>query len=67
MDTAEILEVLAHNSHVARDVLRAAVPRVPSGPLPENGVLATAMITPLEKVPETTLARLRAIVAPYRS
>ncbi len=66
VDTAEILEVLAHNSHVARDVLRAAVPRVPRAPLPENAVLGTAMITPLDKVPEATLARLQAILAPYR-
>lgn len=61
----EILEVLKHNSHVARDVLRAAVPLVPSEPLPENGVLATAMITPLEKVPQATRDRLEAILRPY--
>lgn len=65
VDTAEILEVLHDNADVGKAVLRAAVERVPAGPLPENGVLKTAMITPLEKVPEATVERLRAILAPY--
>ena len=65
VDTAEILEVLKHNSHVARDVLRAAVPRVPTEALPENAALATALVTPVAKVPATTVERLRAILAPY--
>lgn len=65
VDAAEILEVLHHNSHVARGVLRAAVPLVPREPLPENGVLASAMITPLAAVPAATVERLRAILAPY--
>lgn len=65
VDAAEILAVLKHNRHVARDVLRAAVPLMPTEPLPENRVLATALITPLESVPSATVERLRAILAPY--
>lgn len=65
VDTAEILAVLKHNSHVAREVLREAVPRVPAGPLPENAVLAAAFITPLDRVPAETIERLRPLLAPY--
>ena len=35
-DSAPPLEVLRDNAHVAKAVLRAAVPLVPEGPLPEN-------------------------------
>ncbi len=66
VDAAEIMEVLRHNSHVAKEILRAAVPLVPVDALPENGVLKTAIITPLETVPAATLERLAAILAPYR-
>ncbi|NNF57751.1 MAG: S-methyl-5'-thioadenosine phosphorylase, partial [Rhodothermaceae bacterium] len=65
VDASEILEVLRHNSHVATEVLRRAVPAVPREPLPANSVLQTAIITPLETVPAETLERLGAILAPY--
>lgn len=65
VDTAEILAVLRDNSHVAREVLRATVPQLPAGPLPENAVLAAAMVTPLDRVPAATRARLAPILAPY--
>ena len=67
VDAAEIMEVLHDNAHVGKDVLRRAVALVPKEPLPENGVLKTAMITPLEHVPEATKTRLAAILAPYVS
>ena len=65
VDAAEIMEVLRDNAHVGKDVLRRAVALVPKEALPENGVLRTAMITPLEQVPAATKARLAAILAPY--
>ncbi|MDJ0523169.1 MAG: S-methyl-5'-thioadenosine phosphorylase [Planctomycetota bacterium] len=65
VDTAEILAVLSDNADVAKAVLHDAVARVPEGPLPENGVLKTALITPLDKVPPSTVGRLQAILAPY--
>ena len=65
VDTAEILAVLHDNADVGKAILRAALLRVPDGPLPENGVLRSAMITPLDKVPPATIARLQAILAPY--
>jgi 5'-methylthioadenosine phosphorylase len=65
VDAAEVLEVLRENSHRAQAVLRTAVPRVPTGPLPENRVLRAALVTPLPRVPPATRERLRAILAPY--
>jgi 5'-methylthioadenosine phosphorylase len=65
VDAAEIMAVLRDNAHVGKDVLRRAVALVPKGALPENGVLATSMITPLDRVPEATKKRLQAILAPY--
>lgn len=65
VDTAEILAVLQENAHVARHVLREAVARTPTGPLPENDALRTAIITPLADVPAETKTRLAAILGPY--
>ena len=65
VDTAEILKVLHDNSHRAKEVLAAVVARVPTGDLPENGVLRAALITPLHRVPPATLERVRAIVERY--
>lgn len=62
---SEILAVLRDNAHVAEQVLAAAIPRVPTGPLPEHGALRTALVTPLAQVPPDTLRRLAAILAPY--
>ncbi len=65
VDAAEIMEVLRDNAHVARAVLTAAVPLVPTGPLPENRVLDTALITDLALVPPATIERLRAILGRF--
>jgi hypothetical protein len=65
VDTSEILAVLKDNSHKAEAILRAAVARVPAGPLPENRALAEALVTPPSKVPPEARARLGAILGPY--
>jgi len=65
VDAAEILAVLHDNADVAKAVVQRAVSLVPEGTLPENGVLAAALITPLAKAPARTVERLRAILAPY--
>lgn len=65
VDAAEIMAVLNDNAHVGKEVLRRAVAHVPEGGLPENDVLANALITPLDMVPEATKERLAAILAPY--
>lgn len=65
VDAAEILAVLRDNTHVAHEVLAAAIPRTPSGPLPEQKVLASALVTPVDRIPAATRARLEAILHPY--
>lgn len=67
VDAAEILGVLQDNAHVAQEVLRAAIPLVPEGPLPENDVLRAAMITQVDWIPENAKRNLRAILAPLLS
>ncbi len=63
---AEILDVLRENAMAATDIVRAAIPLVPAGDLPEMHALETAMVTPLDAVPAATLDRLAPILAPYR-
>jgi 5'-methylthioadenosine phosphorylase len=65
VQTNEILAVLKENSHRAEAVLRDAVARAPRGPLPENHALATALVTPVAKIPPEARRRLAAILAPY--
>jgi 5'-methylthioadenosine phosphorylase len=65
VDTAEILTVLRENSHRAEAILQDAVARVPAGPLPENRVLAAALVTPVARIGPEVRARLAAILAPY--
>jgi hypothetical protein len=65
VDAAEILAVLHDNAHVAHEVLVEAVRRVPEGPLPENRALATALVTPVDRIPAATRARLLPILGPY--
>lgn len=65
VDAAQILAVLRDNATRARQILAAAIPRVPEGPLPENDVLGASMITPLDQVPAETRERLQAILAPH--
>jgi 5'-methylthioadenosine phosphorylase len=63
--TAEIVAVLAENAAAARAVIRAALPLLPEGELPENGALGPALLTPLDEVPEATRERLRPLLAKY--
>jgi 5'-methylthioadenosine phosphorylase len=65
VDAAEILAVLKDNAHVAHQVVLAAIERVPQGQLPENRVLAAALVTPLERIPAATRARLLPLLEPY--
>jgi 5'-methylthioadenosine phosphorylase len=65
VDAAEILAVLRDNAHVAHEVVLAAVPRMPAGPLPENRALAQALVTPLDRIPAATRARLLPLLEPY--
>jgi 5'-methylthioadenosine phosphorylase len=65
VDTAEILAVLRDNAHVAHAVILDAIGRLPREPLPENRVLAAALVTPLERVPAATRARLLPLLQPY--
>ncbi len=67
VDAAEILAVLRENSHRAEAVLKDAVARVPPGPLPENRALDSALVTPLEKIPDAARRRLAAILGPRLS
>ena len=53
------------NAHVAHEVLMRALPRLPRGPLPENHALASALVTPLDRIPAATRARLLPILHPY--
>jgi 5'-methylthioadenosine phosphorylase len=62
---SEILAVLADNVDAAREVVCAAIPKIPEGPLPENDSLAHALVTPLDKVPEATKERLAPILGRY--
>lgn len=66
VDAAEILGVLKDNADVAQRVLRTAIALAPADPLPDNDVLSRALVTPLDQVPEATLARLEAILASHR-
>jgi len=65
VDAAEILAVLRDNAHVAHEVLLDAVARLPEGPLPENRVLEAALVTPLDRIPAATRARLLPLLEPY--
>ena len=65
VDAAEILAVLQDNAHVAQDVLRAAIPLLPEGPLPENDVLRASMVTPAEWIPDDVRRRLGPILASF--
>lgn len=65
VDAAEILAVLRDNAHVAHEVLLEAVPSTPAGPLPENRVLAAALVTPLDRIPVATRGRLLPFLEPY--
>jgi 5'-methylthioadenosine phosphorylase len=62
---AEILDVLRSNAASATEILRAAVPRVPEGSLPENESLRTAIVTPLDRVPPERIERLRPLLDRY--
>jgi 5'-methylthioadenosine phosphorylase len=62
VDAAAILEVLRENREASAAVLRAAVPLVPEGDLPENRVLASALVTPLDRVPASTRQRLEPLL-----
>jgi 5'-methylthioadenosine phosphorylase len=66
VDAAEVMAVLRENAHRAAEVLAAAVARAPRGPLPENSVLAAALITPLDRIPPEARERLAAILRPHR-
>ncbi len=61
----EILEVLKANSRAATEVVCGAVEACPEGDLPENHSLQSALITPLDEVPDETKIRLGPILAPY--
>ena len=63
----EIFAVLRENAAMANHVLGAAVRHVPTDPLPAESALKFAILTPLDKVPPETLARLDALLRPYRS
>jgi 5'-methylthioadenosine phosphorylase len=65
VDAAEILAVLRDNAHVAHEVVLAAVARVPTDLLPENHALAHALVTPLDRIPAATRARLLPLLEPY--
>lgn len=65
VDAAEILSVLKDNAHVAHRVIQQAIPRLPQGLLPENHALAQALVTPLDRIPAATRARLLPILEPY--
>jgi len=65
VDAAEILAVLRDNAHVAQEILLDAIARLPQGPLPENRVLAAALVTPIERIPSATRARLLPLLEPY--
>jgi len=65
VEAGDILAVLRANAHVAQDVLLAALPHVPEGTLPANRALDTALVTPLDQVPEATRQRLAPILARF--
>ena len=65
VEANEILAVLKDNSKVAHAVIEHAIPRLPEGPLPENHALATAIVTPLDRIPAATRARLQPVLEPY--
>lgn len=65
VDAAGILAVLRDNAARARDVIAAAIPRIPETSLPENDVLPASLVTPLDRVPPATRERLAAILAPH--
>jgi 5'-methylthioadenosine phosphorylase len=65
VDAAEILAVLRDNAHTAHEVLVNAIPRLPEGLLPENRVLASALVTPPDRIPAAVRARLLPILEPY--
>lgn len=65
VDAAEILAVLRDNTHVAHEVLAAAIPRTPTEPLPEHRALATALVTPLARLPAALRDRLAPLLHPY--
>lgn len=63
----EIVAVLRDNADDATKVVRAAIPKIPRGSLPENTSLETAILTPLDAVPAATLERLAPLLARVRS
>jgi 5'-methylthioadenosine phosphorylase len=63
VDTATILRVLADNAARATAVLAAALDLVPEGALPENDVLPTSLLTPVERIPAEVRERLAPILA----
>jgi 5'-methylthioadenosine phosphorylase len=65
VQTSDILAILRVNSHRAEAVLKDAVARAPRDPLPENHALATALVTPVAKIPPEARRRLEAILGPY--
>jgi 5'-methylthioadenosine phosphorylase len=65
VDAAEILAVLRDNAHTAHEVLLRAIPSLPTGLLPENRVLASALVTPRDQIPAAVRARLLPILEPY--
>ena len=64
VEATDILAVLRDNSARASDVLREAVKRCPTGPLPEHNVLARSLITPREAIPDATRVRLAGLLGP---
>jgi 5'-methylthioadenosine phosphorylase len=65
VDASEILAVLKENVQAGREVVRAAVARIPTGDLPENRSLESAIVTPLDRIPAETRRRLLPILRPY--
>lgn len=65
VDAAEILAVLRDNAHVAHEILLDAIARLPQGSLPENRVLEAALVTPMDRIPAATRARLLPLLEPY--
>jgi 5'-methylthioadenosine phosphorylase len=65
---SDIMAVMAANVSKAQALIRAVVPDLASGPPehePARRALATALVTPPEKVPAETRERLRMLVGKY--
>jgi 5'-methylthioadenosine phosphorylase len=63
----QVVAVLLANVQLARNIVRAAIPRVAAfqGPAPMSGALASAILTHREAIPEERKQALSAIVGKY--